>query len=136
MSPPTSIFTQHLVLIILQCGTIFHVQFTNRFSYLGSHDHGGASPDAQDGDVCLGRDEVQDLSNGLLVRVITEHYALQRVSCHLCADPIDDALGVGLIHGDDLNFWRIRDVEEVLFLKSDPQGYFTRVAHQDDSNTE
>lgn len=108
----------------------------NEFSYLGSHDHGRASSDAQDGDVCLRRDEVQDLSDGLLVRVVTKHNALQRVPRHLCADPIDDALGVGLIHGDHLDFWRVRDVEEVLFLKSNPQGYFTRVAHQDYSNTE
>ena len=105
-------------------------------SYLGSHDHGGAPSDAQDGDMCLGRDEVQDLGDGLLIRVITKHYALQRVPRHLHADPIDDALGVGLVHGDHLDFGRVGDVEEVLFLKSGPQGDFTRVAHQDDSNTE
>lgn len=105
-------------------------------SYLGCHDHGGPSPDAQDGDVCLGWDEVQDLSNSFLVRVITKHYALQRVPCHLSADPVDDALGVGLVHGDHLDLGRVRDVEEVLFLKSSPHGYFTRVAHQDDSNAE
>lgn len=146
-------WTQYLVLMIAQCGQIIYVHFTIQWfffrkrrhkqkkrSYLGCHDHGGASPDAEDREVCLGRDKVQDLSDSLLVRVVTEHYALQgvlqRVPRHLCADPIDDALRIGLIHRDHLNFWRVRDVEEVLFLKSDPQGYFTRVAHQDDSNTE
>lgn len=135
--------------MVVQCGQVIDVhnsivccvffppkKANNRFSYLSSHDHGGASPDAQDGDVRLGRDEVQDLSDGLLVRVVTEHYALQRVPRHLCADPIDDTLGVCLIHGDHFYFGRIRDVEEILFLKSNPQGYFTRVAHQDDSNAE
>lgn len=106
------------------------------FSYLSSHDHGRSSSDAQYGDVCLCRDEVQDLSDGLLICVVTEHDALQWVPCHLSADPIDDTFGVGLVHGDHLDFGRIRDVEEVLLLKSSPQGYFTRVAHQDDSNAE
>lgn len=106
------------------------------FPYLGSHDHGRPSSDSQDGNVCLGRDEVQNLSDGLLIRVVTKHYALQRVPGHLCADPIDDALWVSLIHGDHFNFGWIRDVEKVLFLKSSPQGYFTGVSHQDDSNAE
>lgn len=114
----------------------FFPQTNEEFSYLGCHDHGGPSPDAEDGDVCLGRDEVQDLSNGLLVCVVTKHYTLQRVPSHLCADLIDDTLGISLVHRDHLNFGGVRDVEEVLFLKSSPQGNFTRVAHQDDSNTE
>lgn len=113
-----------------------HQRQTKLVSYLGSHDHGGASPDAQDGNMCLSRDEVQDLSDGLLIRVITKDNTLQRVSCHLCTDLIDNALRVCFIHGDHLNFWRIRDVQEVLFLKPDPQCYFTGVAHQDDSDTE
>lgn len=46
-------------------------------SYLSSHDHGRSSSDAQYRDVSLCRDEVQDLSDGLLVCVITEHNALQ-----------------------------------------------------------
>lgn len=118
------------------CFVFFPKKANSKFSYLGSHDHGGAPPDAQDGDVSLGRDEVQDLSDGLLVRVVTKHHALQRVPRHLSTDPIDDALGVSLIHSDHLHFWRVGDVQEVLFLKSNPQGYFTRVAHQDDSNAE
>lgn len=105
-------------------------------SYLSSHDHGGASPDAQDGQVSLGRDEVQDLGDGLVVRVVTKYYALQRVPRHLCADPIYDTLWVGLVHGDHLDLGRVRDVQEVLFLESGPQGHVTRVAHQDDSDAE
>lgn len=106
------------------------------FSYLSGHDHGRAPPDAQDGDVRLSRDEVQDLSNGLLIRVVPKHHALQRVPGHLCTDPVDNALWVGLVHGDHLDFWRVWDVEEVLFLKSRPQGDFTGVSHQNDSNAE
>lgn len=86
--------------------------------------------------MCLCRDEVQDLGDGLLVRVVAEHDALQGVPRHLCADSIDDALGVGLIHGDHLDLRRVRDVEEVLLLKSDPQRDFTRVAHEDDGDAE
>lgn len=84
----------------------------------------------------LGRDEVEDLSDGLLVRVVTEHHALQRVPRHLAADPIDDALGVGLVHGDHLHFGGVGDVHKVLFLKPRPQGDFTGVAHQDDGDAE
>lgn len=84
----------------------------------------------------LGRDEVQDLSDGLLVRVVAEHHALQRVPGHLRADAVDDTLGVGLVHGDHLHFRGVRDVEEVLLLQSHPEGHFTRVAHQDDGDAE
>lgn len=106
------------------------------FSYLSGHDHGRAPSDAQDWNVCLSRDEVQDLSDGLLIRVVPKHHTLQRVPGHLCTDPVDNALWVGLIHGDHLDFGGVWDVEEVLFLKSRPQGYFTGVPHQNDSNAE
>lgn len=110
----------NLVLIVNTFFSTRSSQIFFWFSYLGSHHHGGAPPDAQDGNVRLGGDEVQDLSDGLLVRVVPKHHALQRVPRHLCADAVDNAFGVGLIHGDHLDFGGVRDVEEVLFLKSDP----------------
>lgn len=103
--------------------------------YLGSHDHGGASSDAQDGDVCLGRDEVQDLGDGLLVRVIPEHHPLQPGVGHQGADTVDDALGVRVVHGLQLDFGRVGYMEELLFLYVGGR-HLARVAHQDDGDAE
>lgn len=59
--------------------------------------------DAQDGGESLSRNEIEDLGDGFLVRVIREHHPLDLPVRHKIADAGDYALWVSLVHGYQLH---------------------------------
>ncbi len=75
-------------------------------------------------------DEVQDLRDGLLVGVISEHHALQPVLRHQVADALDDALGVRLVHGEHLHVGCQWHVAKVVFVTHAGERHLTGVSHQ------
>ena len=104
--------------------------------YLVRHYHRGAPVDAQDGGESLGWNEVKDLGNGFLVRVVSKHHPLDLPVGHEITDAGYDALWVRLVHGHQLHAGHHGEMVEIIFLVGVLDGHLVWSAHEDDSNAD